>query len=38
MRLFGVTIAPAPALQSDHPDRDPSPNPPVAVREDVMRK
>ncbi|KQJ95432.1 transcription factor MYBS2 isoform X1 [Brachypodium distachyon] len=33
MRLFGVTIAPAP----DPPDhRDP--NPPVPVREDVMRK
>jgi len=38
MRLFGVTIAPAPAPHSDPPDRDPSPNPPVAVREDVMRK
>uniref|UniRef100_A0ACD5ZZP9 Uncharacterized protein n=2 Tax=Avena sativa TaxID=4498 RepID=A0ACD5ZZP9_AVESA len=38
MRLFGVTIAPAPAPPSDPPDRDPSPNPPVAVREDVMRK
>ncbi|KAF8712884.1 hypothetical protein HU200_028662 [Digitaria exilis] len=36
MRLFGVTIAPAP--EADPPDRDPSPNPPVAVREDVMRK
>ncbi|KAM3190931.1 hypothetical protein ACQJBY_068728 [Aegilops geniculata] len=40
MRLFGVTIAPAPAPQLDPPDgdRDPSPNAPVAVREDVMRK
>ncbi|RCV30052.1 hypothetical protein SETIT_6G063100v2 [Setaria italica] len=40
MRLFGVTIAPAPppAPEADPPDRDPSPNPPVAVREDVMRK
>ncbi|WVZ95075.1 hypothetical protein U9M48_040880 [Paspalum notatum var. saurae] len=38
MRLFGVTIAPAPPpkLEADPPDRDPSP--PVAVREDVMRK
>ncbi|XP_062196551.1 transcription factor MYBS2-like [Phragmites australis] len=40
MRLFGVTIAPAPqpAQEADPPDRDPSPNPPVAAREDVMRK
>ncbi|KAG2576682.1 hypothetical protein PVAP13_6NG055400 [Panicum virgatum] len=40
MRLFGVTIAPVPppAPEADPPDRDPSPNPPVAVREDVMRK
>ncbi|CAO2210161.1 unnamed protein product [Urochloa humidicola] len=36
MRLFGVTIAPA--QEADPPDRDPSPNPPMAVREDVMRK
>ncbi|TVU02174.1 hypothetical protein EJB05_52350 [Eragrostis curvula] len=36
MRLFGVTIAPAP--EADPPDRDPSPNPPMAAREDVMRK
>ncbi|XP_066352443.1 transcription factor MYBS3-like isoform X2 [Miscanthus floridulus] len=36
MRLFGVTIAPAP--EADPPERDPSPNPPVAAREDVMRK
>nr|ACG34036.1 myb-like DNA-binding domain, SHAQKYF class family protein [Zea mays] len=36
MRLFGVTIAPAP--EADPPVRDPSPNPPVAAREDVMRK
>ncbi|KAL6857049.1 hypothetical protein ACP4OV_018431 [Aristida adscensionis] len=40
MRLFGVTIAPAPppAAEADPPDRDRSPNPPVAAREDVMRK
>ena len=40
MRLFGVTIAPVPppAPEADPPDRDPSPNPPVSVREDVMRK
>ncbi|KAF0900423.1 hypothetical protein E2562_031599 [Oryza meyeriana var. granulata] len=41
MRLFGVTIAPALAPESDPSDhRDPSPpNPrPVAVREDAMRK
>lgn len=36
MRLFGVTIAPAPEV--DPPHRDPSPNPPLAAREDVMRK
>jgi hypothetical protein len=36
MRLFGVTIAPAP--EADPLERDPSPNPPVAAREDVMRK
>ncbi|KAG8086786.1 hypothetical protein GUJ93_ZPchr0010g7654 [Zizania palustris] len=42
VRLFGVTIAPAlapaPELESDPLDRDPSPNPPVAAGEDVMRK
>jgi hypothetical protein len=36
MRLFGVTIALAPG--ADPRDRDPSPNPPLAAREDVMRK
>jgi hypothetical protein len=36
MRLFGVTVAPVP--EADPPDRDPSPNPPLAAREDVMRK
>jgi len=36
MRLFGVTIAPVP--EANPPGRNPSPNPPVAAREDVMRK
>ncbi|XP_062193039.1 transcription factor MYBS3-like [Phragmites australis] len=40
MRLFGVTIAPAPppALEVDPADRRSSPNPPLAARETVMRK